>query len=761
MLQLTEATRNQLMNKSKSSQKGNERLKRKNKSSISKTVKEFNSIDMNKLFKEDVLTVNIKVNGETDNYIVRITVGGFLLKLQDILQPNQKVDLRIITKALIQAFNSDNVYVHCTCLHPNTCIKLLDGTNPTVEELKKRFDNGEELYTYSVNDKGDFEPAKINKVWITGESTRFIKITLDNDECILTTPEHLYMLRDGSYEEAQNLQIGQSLMPLYFNSANGYELIKFNSKKGYQSTYKMVANFYKQELIEEAKLRVKPDDNMSYDVAIHHVDFNKNNNNPNNLQIMTAKEHWEYHASLCGPNRPVSDYARKVAHNNAVKRNANPTPAMLEQRRKFVEAGRLRNYDEDRKEQQRQIMQDCIKKYWDNLSEEDYVKRCQEIKDSWTEDRKKVLSKSQKINWDNNVDRKIAASQRFMGNNNPAKRPEVRQKMSESAKKRERSVGLKCMCKDNVYKFIPKDLIQQYLQDGWVIKGFPKSNETKQKISNALKNSVNRKPPKQYTKEEYQEFAIRNRKTRWTNNINELLSQGIEVNAVNFDNNRKSGEPRWQNYFESFDEIFNFLDIDISDKYNHKIKAIEYVSFQEPIPTYDIKVDNNQNFLVSAGVILHNCPDFLYRYSFVSTQDNYNSGEPQSIPANITNPDDSLGSACKHVLLVLSQSNWLLKIASVCNNYINYMEKHYKKAYQTIIYPAIYDKEYEEPIQMEIDDVDKLAGEEDSEILDTANEYGRTRSQFKTGNQMGIRFAKKDTLVDEEEPEQTTMFNEE
>lgn len=166
-----------------------------------------------------------------------------------------------------------------------------------------------------------------------------------------------------------------------------------------------------------------------------------------------------------------------------------------------------------------------------------------------------------------------------------------------------------------------------------------------------------------------------------------------------------------------------------------------------------IQTFNSDNVYVNCQ-----CPDFLYRYSFVSTQDNYNSGEPQSIPANITNPDDSLGSACKHVLLVLSNTSWLLKVASVVNNYVNYMEKHYKKAYQTIIYPAIYNKEYEEPIQQEIDDVDKLAGEEDSEILDTANEYGRTRSQFKTGNQMGIKFAKKDLIDDDE---QITIFNEE
>ena len=33
---------------------------------------------MNKLFKENILDVNVPVKGETDNYLVKITVGGFL-----------------------------------------------------------------------------------------------------------------------------------------------------------------------------------------------------------------------------------------------------------------------------------------------------------------------------------------------------------------------------------------------------------------------------------------------------------------------------------------------------------------------------------------------------------------------------------------------------------------------------------------------------------------------------------------------------------
>ena len=105
------------------------------------------------------------------------------------------------------------------------------------------------------------------------------------------------------------------------------------------------------------------------------------------------------------------------------------------------------------------------------------------------------------------------------------------------------------------------------------------------------------------------------------------------------------------------------------------------------------------------------CPDFIYRFGFQATQNKYDTYsfdkkkirnpklgvvDPQSIPANITNPKDSLGSSCKHTLLVLSNNSWLMKVASVINNYVKYMEKNYQKAYADIIYPAIYEKPYED-----------------------------------------------------------------
>lgn len=140
--------------------------------------------------------------------------------------------------------------------------------------------------------------------------------------------------------------------------------------------------------------------------------------------------------------------------------------------------------------------------------------------------------------------------------------------------------------------------------------------------------------------------------------------------------------------------------------------------------------------------IFCSCPDFHYRFGYWATKNKLTSGEPEDRPSNITNPEDNLGSGCKHILLVLSNNSWLIKVASVINNYIKYMEKHYKKLYADVIFPAIFNKDYEEPVQLSIDDIDNPDNElaTDSDTLDKSNKYGVERTRFQKGNTQGMRF---------------------
>lgn len=161
----------------------------------------------------------------------------------------------------------------------------------------------------------------------------------------------------------------------------------------------------------------------------------------------------------------------------------------------------------------------------------------------------------------------------------------------------------------------------------------------------------------------------------------------------------------------------------------------------------------------SDDVFIHcSCPDWKFRMAYWATKNDINSGEPQ--PSNgkwIRNPEDKLGPGCKHVMLCLANTGWIIKLASVVNNYIKYMKQHYEKAYSTIIYPAIYGKEYEGDVQLDITGDELDTGKE---TIDTANTEGGKSGQFKAGNKYRYQKQEKpdDTQIsieDEEEIDET------
>ena len=118
---LNEDSRQQLISKSKSGQPyktmaGN-RFTRRTRSKISQSTKEYNEIDMNKLFKKGILDVQIKIMGETDTYKVRISFGMFTQYIQkEIKKNNDKFEYKVIVQALTSAINDEkDVYVFCSC----------------------------------------------------------------------------------------------------------------------------------------------------------------------------------------------------------------------------------------------------------------------------------------------------------------------------------------------------------------------------------------------------------------------------------------------------------------------------------------------------------------------------------------------------------------------------------------------------------------------------------------------------------------------
>lgn len=116
---IAEDKRTQLLQVSKSAKKekdGKTRYQKRVKSKVKANVNNLNKIDFNKLFKDNIVSVNLEVQGETDTYTVTVAFGGFLDRLKTELKRNkEELNLKIVIRALLNAFNSDNVKVRCTC----------------------------------------------------------------------------------------------------------------------------------------------------------------------------------------------------------------------------------------------------------------------------------------------------------------------------------------------------------------------------------------------------------------------------------------------------------------------------------------------------------------------------------------------------------------------------------------------------------------------------------------------------------------------
>ena len=87
---------------------GKNRFERRLHSKVANSVREMNAINMDKFFQDNILDVDIKVRGETDDYIVRISFGGVLDEIHKQLESNNGMfNLRCVIRALVTAFNGE------------------------------------------------------------------------------------------------------------------------------------------------------------------------------------------------------------------------------------------------------------------------------------------------------------------------------------------------------------------------------------------------------------------------------------------------------------------------------------------------------------------------------------------------------------------------------------------------------------------------------------------------------------------------------
>jgi len=164
----------------------------------------------------------------------------------------------------------DGYYEHC--LSGDTKIRTLFGWHFIKDLVDKEFIT----YAYDTANKR-LVPAKAHSCRKTQENVELWKLKFDEGE-LIATPDHLIMMRDGSYKQLKDLKINDELMPFYE---------KQRSYKGH-----IILNLNDGSIVDEHRYIYNWfNGNIRDGYHIHHKDSNPLNNNPYNLEQIEAKEH--------------------------------------------------------------------------------------------------------------------------------------------------------------------------------------------------------------------------------------------------------------------------------------------------------------------------------------------------------------------------------------------------------------------------------------------------------------------------------------
>jgi DNA gyrase subunit A len=227
------------------------------------------------------------------------------------------------------------------CFTKDTKVKLTDGRSLNFADLAKEDRAGKKNYTYTVNSLGLISIAQIRNPRLTRKKAEIIEVVLDNGEKIRCTPNHPFMLKSGDYKEAKDLTPADSLMAIYQKlsektdrlSREGYVLIYQNKKDEWMPAHHLADNYnltchkYQKNI---GRVR-------------HHIDFNKLNNNPENITRLSWGEHWQAHYQHASAQHKNPEYRQKIAEGRA---NYWSKPENREKNARLISDRNLKNWQD-------------------------------------------------------------------------------------------------------------------------------------------------------------------------------------------------------------------------------------------------------------------------------------------------------------------------------------------------------------------------------------------------------------------------------
>ncbi|MDD5738354.1 MAG: ATP-binding protein [Candidatus Pacebacteria bacterium] len=434
------------------------------------------------------------------------------------------------------------------CFVGDTKVALTDGRNLSFFDLIKEERAGKKNYCYTIKKDGSIGVGEIKNVRQTKQNAEVVRVMLDNGKAIVCTPDHKFLMRNGVYKQAREISTKDSLMPLYRKIAKKGGLITID---GYEMTFCPATHrwIFTHLLADRYNLK-KEIYQKEQNSVVHHKDYNKLNNNPDNLCRMEKMEHLLFHATVARDNllKPETLAKIKIAHQSEEYRKKVKAVMSTPEMRKMLSERAKKQWESD------EYKKFMAKKFLDFYnSNEEYRKK-----------NNKLLNNQQRIYWLSQSNRKNQSERvkKFFQEN-----PEVRKSFSEFSKKQWQNKEL--------LKWRRKKTKEQWTAEFRVKRKKAYNKVYLQHSLKLLKEILEREGRIIPEKYEQKRIATKNK------------------NALKFEN---VCSRFFNNNVERLQEtVANF---------NHKIKRIEKIT--EKFDVFDLEVEGTHNFALSSGVFVHN-----------------------------------------------------------------------------------------------------------------------------------------------------------
>lgn len=432
------------------------------------------------------------------------------------------------------------------CMAGNTRISMVCGRSITFKELVEDYKKGKKHYCYTINKDKAVEIGEIRHPRITRKDAEVIKVVLDNDEEIVCTPDHRFLLSDGTYKEAQHLIKEDSLMPLYRELPSrekgmpieGYELVFSPGEQHWRYTHVLADRYnlhHKVYSKEEGSNR-------------HHIDFDKLNNRPDNIIRLPREDHMRLHQLMLekGLHRPdVIQRSIAAKRTSAFRKKA---------RQKSLE--------------KRELFSKNAKRQWSNPAYKEFMKnkflQFYYENEEYREENNQRLNSVQRAYWSEKKNRTKQSDRvrKFFTD-----RPVQKKYLSAIAKKQ--------WLDENLKKWRSKKTKEQWT---------PEFREKRYAAYNAT----------------YYHKAM--------NVLNSIYNQKGRMDAEEYERTRKETKDKSLLKLETIRSRFcngrqDCLEFAVQ-YYNHKIKKI--IKLEEKMDVYDLEVPGTHNFALASGVFVHN-----------------------------------------------------------------------------------------------------------------------------------------------------------